>query len=323
MQQLRYAEQEVLRLLKGRNQYLSIHSLDDLLGIGADSVRLFIVTENQIQSEDGQSGERLHQMRTASAKERVQKKERWSREEKEARSESTINAGPSPELIRGQMITAVRSLAFDVMRAIDEPAPSESLEQSIVVAQQRIEAYRELNLPNRVPEVLRDALSLDVIERSAPERFVFSEERERHAKDGTDKEVLAHRQVTHAVLKRLKKCVLGIPPLEHSQSYNQVERCFRLWRDAQIEKYRYEVAHPSQWHTYQMDWLSEIALVTLRSIAQGTNARLHKQAVKTLSSRGFIKPFRKKWRLTPDGERAVKYHAEKQAFLAKQKVVRE
>ena len=36
----------------------------------------------------------------------------------------------------------------------------------------------------------------------------------------------------------------------------------------------------------------------------------------TLSKYDFIKPFRKKWRLTPKGERAVKYHAEKDAFHA-------
>ena len=55
----------------------------------------------------------------------------------------------------------------------------------------------------------------------------------------------------------------------------------------------------------------------LRSIAKGDNDRLHKQAVNTLSRYDFIKPFRKKWRLTPKGERAIKYHAEKDAFQAK------
>jgi hypothetical protein len=33
----------------------------------------------------------------------------------------------------------------------------------------------------------------------------------------------------------------------------------------------------------------------------------------------FIKPFRQKWRLTPKGERAIKFHAEKDAFHAKGK----
>jgi hypothetical protein len=78
MQQLYYAEHEVLRSLKGRNQYLSIHSFDDLVGIGADSIRLFIVPEGQIQSEDSVSGEELHQVRMASAKERAEKKEQTS-----------------------------------------------------------------------------------------------------------------------------------------------------------------------------------------------------------------------------------------------------
>jgi hypothetical protein len=64
------------------------------------------------------------------------------------------------------------------------------------------------------------------------------------------------------------------------------------------------------------DFLSDTAVSTLRSIAEGNNKRLHKQAVNTLSKYDFIKPFRKKWRLTPKGERAVKYHAEKDAFHA-------
>jgi len=61
-------------LLKGRNQYLCIHNLDDLVGIGADSVRLFILPEGQVESEDGKSGEKLHQTRMTSAKERAEKK---------------------------------------------------------------------------------------------------------------------------------------------------------------------------------------------------------------------------------------------------------
>ncbi len=67
MQELYFAEHEVLRLLKGRNQYLSIHNFDDVVGIGADSVRLFILPDGQIESEDGASGEKLHQARMASA----------------------------------------------------------------------------------------------------------------------------------------------------------------------------------------------------------------------------------------------------------------
>jgi hypothetical protein len=40
-------------LLKGRNQYLLIHNFDDLVGIGADSIRLFVLPESQGESEDG------------------------------------------------------------------------------------------------------------------------------------------------------------------------------------------------------------------------------------------------------------------------------
>jgi len=70
---------------------------------------------------------------------------------------------------------------------------------------------------------------------------------------------------------------------------------------------------------YGADSLSDTAVSTLRSVAKGNNERLHKQALGTLSKYGFIRPFRKKWRLTPKGERAIKYHAEKDAFYAKRK----
>jgi len=188
------------------------------------------------------------------------------------------------------MITAVRSLAFDLLRAIDESSPTEALEHSITVAEQRIRAYRTLNRPDRVPDILCDALSIDVIERSAPERFVFSEERERNAKDGTDKEALAHRQVTHAVLKKLKRCVLGKPPFEHDASYSEIERCFRVWSDAQYDRYQYRVAHRRQRHARGIDSLSGVALATLRGIASPANGGLHRQALDTLSRRGLIKP---------------------------------
>lgn len=42
--------------------------------------------------------------------------------------------------------------------------------------------------------------------------------------------------------------------------------------------------------------------------------RLHKQALKTLADYALIKPFRKKWRLTPKGEKATATHSEKDAF---------
>jgi len=121
MQQLYYAEHEVLRLLKGRNQYLSIHNFDDLVGIGADSIRLSILPEDQLEAEDSVSGEELHQARMASAKERVEKKEQRATEKS-----SLISTEQSPEQIKRRMIIAVKSLAFDLIRAIDEPSPPES-----------------------------------------------------------------------------------------------------------------------------------------------------------------------------------------------------
>ena len=133
MQQLYYAEHEVLRLLKGRNQYLSIHNFDDVVGIGADTIHPFILPEGQIEAEDGVLGEKLHPTQMASAKERAEGKEQRAPEKL-----STISTELSPEQIKRQMITAVQSLAFDLIRAIDKPSPTEALEQSITVAHQRI-----------------------------------------------------------------------------------------------------------------------------------------------------------------------------------------
>jgi hypothetical protein len=315
MQQLYYAEHEVLRLLKGRNQYLSIHSFDDLVGIGADSVRLFILPEGQIQAEDGVSGEELHEVRMASAKERAEKKEQTTAKG----AASTIGAEHSPEQIKRRMITAMRSLAFDLLRAIDEPSPAEALEQSIAVAHQRIKDYREMNLPDRIPDLFCDALSTDIIEQnSKPDTFVFSEDCERMAQDGTDKAEAAHRRITHAVLKKLKSRVLGHPHYRWDDTYVEIEQAFRLRREADFEEYEYRRTHP-RIEFYGADFLSDTAVSTLRSIEKGNNERLHQQALGTLSKYGFIKPFRKKWRLTPKGETAIKYHAEKDAFYAKRK----
>ncbi|SDR01275.1 hypothetical protein SAMN05519103_00405 [Rhizobiales bacterium GAS113] len=171
LQELYYAEHEVLQLLKARNQYLSVHNFDDLVGIGADSVRLFILPEGQIESEDGVSGERLHRMRMASARERAEKKEQQGDKKKLV----TVTTERSPEQIKRQMITAVQSLAFDLIRAIDEPSPPEALAQSIAVAHQRIKDYRELKVPVHIPDILRDTLSIDIIEqKSERDTFVFS-----------------------------------------------------------------------------------------------------------------------------------------------------
>ena len=89
-------------------------------------------------------------------------------------------------------------------------------------------------------------------------------------------------------------------------------------RDADFDKYEYRRTHPRM-EFHGADSRSDTAVSTLRSIAKGNNERLHKQAVSTLRKYDFIKPFRMKWRLTPKGERAIKYHAEKDAFHAKGK----
>lgn len=73
-QKLNFAEKEVLGLLKHRNQYLSLHSIDDVVGIGAKSKRLFIVSEGEVDSDDGLVGEKLHQLSMKRASERAERK---------------------------------------------------------------------------------------------------------------------------------------------------------------------------------------------------------------------------------------------------------
>jgi len=74
------------------------------------------------------------------------------------------------------MIAAIKSLAFDILRALDEATSPEALEHSIEVAHKSIETYRAANEPERVADILRDSLSIDAIEQKKAtenKRFVF------------------------------------------------------------------------------------------------------------------------------------------------------
>jgi hypothetical protein len=148
---------------------------------------------------------------------------------------------------------------------------------------------------------------------------VFSEDRERNAKDGTDKAQVAHKQVISAALKKVKALVLHGPAPRYDDSYYELERCFRLRREADMDSYQHRLTQPKGWWSYEVEFLSQTALDTLRNIAQRLDVHLHKQALTTLSKGGLIKPFRKAWRVTQNGERALKYHAEKDAFYRNHK----
>src|SRR5262249_16934616 len=99
--------------------------------------------------------------------------------------------------------------------------------------------------------------------------------------------------------------------------YLEIEKAFRLRHEADIDRYEYWRANPQIFHSYAAENLSNSTISTLRNIANGDENRLHKRALKTLSAHGLIKPFRKKWRVTPAGERALKYHAERDAFYTR------
>jgi hypothetical protein len=102
-----------------------------------------------------------------------------------------------------------------------------------------------LHLPDRMPDVFCDALSTDIVDqKSKPDTFVFSEDRERMAQDGTDKAEAAHKQITHAVLKKLKSRFLGHPHYRWDDTYIEIEQAFRLRREADFEEYEYRRTHP-------------------------------------------------------------------------------
>ena len=114
-----------MRLLKGRNQYLSIHNFDDVVGIGADSIRLFILPEGQIEIGGRRNSGREASSNTNGECKGTGRKERQATEKEPSGLAEPIGREQSHEQIKQQMITAVKSLAFDLIRAIDELSPSE------------------------------------------------------------------------------------------------------------------------------------------------------------------------------------------------------
>jgi hypothetical protein len=187
------------------------------------------------------------------------------------------------------------------------------LEHSIEVARERIKAYRAANEPERVADILRDSLSIDVIEqKNAAEKdtFVFSGDRERQARDGTADKAAAEKGMKHAVIAEIKSVLTGRADWDPMLG---MVRQFGAYRAAEYQEWKYRQEHGYDWH--DPSTLSDRAVVTLRRIANLAGEKLDKQALKTLGNHGFIKPFRKtQWRLTAKGEMAIKYHHERDAW---------
>jgi len=304
-----YGEIEVKRILKHGSPYISLHDLDDVIGIGADSIRLFIAPEGGIEAEGGgTSGEALSQ---AAMKVAIQ------RAEEKAKNKTDKNGSPTTvipdELPKEQMISAIKSLAFDILRAFDESTPPVALEHSIEVAHESIKVYRAANEPESVADILRDTLSIDVIEQkkvTENETFVFSGDHERWALDGTNEKAAAEKGMKHAVIAELKCALTG--RYDSDRVHGMIGQ-FEAYRRAEYDAWKYRQEHRSDW--YGPESLSDRAVVTIRRIANQTSEKLDKQALKTLSDNGFIKPYRKtKWRLTAKGEVAIKYHDERDAW---------
>ncbi|WKW51402.1 hypothetical protein [Rhodomicrobium lacus] len=308
-EQLYYGEIEVRRILKDRSPYISLHDLNDVVGIGANSIRLFIAPEGAIETEDGgASGEALSQAAMKVAIQRAEKKEK-NRPDKNG---SPATAVPD-ELPKERMISAIRSLAYDFLRAFDEAVPPVALEHSIEVAHECIKIYRAANEPEGVADILRDTLSIDLIEQKKTgenETFVFSGDRERRALDGTDKKEAAVKGMKHAVIAEIKCAITGRD--DSARSPEMIKR-FNAYQSAEYDAWKYRQEHDFDW--YGPESLSARAVVTIRRIANKTYEKLDIQALKTLNDRGFIKPFRKtKWRLTAKGEVAIKYCDERDAW---------
>ena len=156
-------------------------------------------------------------------------------------------------------------------------------------------------------------MRIDVIEQKKAtenETFVFSGDRERWAQDGTNDKAAAEKGMKHAVIAELKNKLTGRSDLDLMHG---MIRQFETYRGAQYDSWKYRQEHGHDWHGPET--LSDRAVVTIRRIANRTDEKLDKQALKTLSDNGFIKPFRKtKWRLTAKGEVAIKYHHERDAW---------
>lgn len=308
--ELCYGYTEVMRMLKNGSPYISLHDLDDVIGINADSIRLFVAPEGAIEVEGGgTSGKALSQAAMQASAERAKEKAKDKTDKKLFPRAPLVLDDPPKE----RMISAIKSLAFDILRAIDESTPPVPLERSIEVAHERINAYRAANEPERVADILRGTLSIDVIEQKKAtenETFVFSGDRERWAQDGTNDKAAAEKGMKHAVIAELKN---KLTERSDSDLAHGMIRQFDAYRGAEYASWKYRQEHRYDWHGPEI--LSDRAVVTIRQIANRTGEKLNKQALKALSDNGFIKPFRKtKWRLTAKGEEAIKYHHERDAW---------
>jgi hypothetical protein len=309
--ELYYGRTEVMRMLKHGSPYISLHDLDDVIGIGADSIRLFIAPEGAIKAEDdGLSGEALSQAAMEAAIKKVKEKAKNKADEDSLGPSALIIPDEPP---KERMTNAVKSLAFDILRALNESTPHEALEHSIEVAHERIKAYRAANEPGRVADIFCDALSIDAIEQrdaAENETFVFSGDRERWARDGTNDKAAAVRGMKHAVIAELKCALKG---RDNPDRNDGMIRQFAVYRRAEYDGWKYHQEHGYDWHG--PEHLSDRAVSTIRRIANRNGEKLDKQALKVLTERGFIRPFRKtKWRLTAKGEVAIKYHHERDAW---------
>lgn len=120
-----YGETEVKRMLKNRSSYLSLHDLDDVVSIGADSIRLYVTPEGAIEADDGRmSGKALSQAGIKDATKNAAMRGKRRQDKKTSMPTATKDEPP-----RDRMVRAVKSLAFDILRAIDEPEALEALEQ--------------------------------------------------------------------------------------------------------------------------------------------------------------------------------------------------
>jgi hypothetical protein len=152
-----YVATEVLRRLKKWSPYISLHDLDDVIGIGPDSIRLFIAPEGALEADDGgTSGEALSQASMQAATGRAERKAK-------GKTSAAVIGGTFDESPKERMISAVRSLAFDLLGALDESTSPEALERSIHVAHERTNAYHAANGSERVADKIEQIVGAELV----------------------------------------------------------------------------------------------------------------------------------------------------------------
>jgi hypothetical protein len=130
--ELYYGYTEVMRMLKNGSPYISLHNFDDVIGIKADSIRLFIASEGAIAVEGGgTAGEALSQAAMKAAIEKAKEKAKHKTDKKpfgplaplvpDDRQEHGYD-WHGPETLSDRAVVAIRRIANSTGEKLDKQA---------------------------------------------------------------------------------------------------------------------------------------------------------------------------------------------------------